>query len=287
MERGAKKLRLADNVKRSGIASCRIEDTWRALAAEVAGLIPKAVKLQIDRNEDASIDHRTLNALGEGKPFLCELPFRRMFFERTVEVKGRQYLIGALAHQVSRDNCELPAEDIGDWQKVIIFNSLVLGWRSRRALLVPELMAVGLDAEGRYQGWRSWGADEATHIWGMYPMAEAVRAIAWLNAGNVELIDEPLPLHKRRGKAIRMAHPGPGLRYKILRVRRSKGQRNERPERPDYFERPYHQVMGHLKVYTREKPLFGKHPGQWLWSDYWRGDMGAGMIIKDYEEPPQ
>jgi hypothetical protein len=45
---------------------------------------------------------------------------------------------------------------------------------------------------------------------------------------------------------------------------------------------PIHTVRGHVKTYTAEKPLMGKHVGQWWWEPQIRGNAKYGIIEKEY-----
>ncbi len=46
---------------------------------------------------------------------------------------------------------------------------------------------------------------------------------------------------------------------------------------------PLHSIMRHEKTYTKERPLFGKHVGTFLWQPQMRGDAKNGIIEKDYK----
>lgn len=45
---------------------------------------------------------------------------------------------------------------------------------------------------------------------------------------------------------------------------------------------PLHLCRGHFKTFTAEKPLLGKHTGQYWWQPHVRGDEKNGTIKKDY-----
>lgn len=44
-----------------------------------------------------------------------------------------------------------------------------------------------------------------------------------------------------------------------------------------------HLRMGHFKMFTRERPLFGKHVGVYWWGPHWAGRNRNGVVMKDYE----
>jgi hypothetical protein len=75
------------------------------------------------------------------------------------------------------------------------------------------------------------------------------------------------------------------FRYKVLKVMVPKNRKkyvyDEKME-PKMTTMPVHIVMAHEKTYTKEKPLFGKYVGSWLWQDFTRGTPENGFITKDY-----
>lgn len=44
-----------------------------------------------------------------------------------------------------------------------------------------------------------------------------------------------------------------------------------------------HQVRGHFKTFTAEKPLLGKHVGTYWWGWNVRGDADNGIVVSDYK----
>lgn len=46
---------------------------------------------------------------------------------------------------------------------------------------------------------------------------------------------------------------------------------------------PLHSIMGHRKTYVKERPLFGRYVGTYIWKPQMRGDVKHGIIEKDYE----
>lgn len=43
-----------------------------------------------------------------------------------------------------------------------------------------------------------------------------------------------------------------------------------------------HFCRGHFKMFTKEKPLFGRHHGLYWWQPHVRGDRKSGVVMKDY-----
>jgi len=50
----------------------------------------------------------------------------------------------------------------------------------------------------------------------------------------------------------------------------------------------FHFCRGHFKIYTAEKPLFGKYVGTFWWDAHARGSIKTGIVTKDYNvNPPE
>ena len=74
--------------------------------------------------------------------------------------------------------------------------------------------------------------------------------------------------------------------YKIIEISKEKvTKKNVGSEKWGYkspIEKRYHYVRGHTKVYTKEKPLFGKTWGEFKWKEQVRGNKTLGIIEKEY-----
>jgi hypothetical protein len=94
-----------------------------------------------------------------------------------------------------------------------------------------------------------------------------------------ETVKPPAKLSKARQ---RRGHP-PMVSYRTLMIRPSKGSSaGERISLGD-GQSAAHIVRGHVKQYTQDAPLFGKHVGNWFWAPQLRGSEEHGTIIKDYK----
>lgn len=51
-------------------------------------------------------------------------------------------------------------------------------------------------------------------------------------------------------------------------------------------KRAMHFIRGHMKTFSADKPLFGKHTGTYWWSLNVRGDEAEGTVQKDYRVQP-
>jgi hypothetical protein len=109
-------------------------------------------------------------------------------------------------------------------------------------------------------------------------------ALVFLNCKNVVAHDVTPPRGKMRSCRNRPV-PRP-LAYKVLEIRpmqaaiAAAGSDGSAAGR-----RPLHICRGHLKDY-RERGLFGKHRGIYWWDHYVRGDVGRGVVFKDYNVSP-
>lgn len=86
-------------------------------------------------------------------------------------------------------------------------------------------------------------------------------------------------------------------------AKQPKKSRRKRPDRADYHvivlprkaysgdsyttdehgRRRLHCVRGHVKTFTAERPLLGKHVGSYWWSDQLRGNPDLGVVEADYK----
>lgn len=102
-----------------------------------------------------------------------------------------------------------------------------------------------------------------------------------LNAKNIlfEQIDAPDKLNKKRHKNGNL----PICSYKILKVDLKIFQKNKNNKHETVGSNRVHLCRGHFKLFTEEKPMFGRHVGLYWWEPHVRGRNRKGMITKDYE----
>jgi hypothetical protein len=118
-------------------------------------------------------------------------------------------------------------------------------------------------------------------------------SITLLNCKNVST-ERHTPTPKWK-KICTKKHGIPPVVFKTLKVDmfRSVKKTDRKPEDNLGLRRKLHAVRGHLirghiRTYTKEKPLFGKVVGSFFVEGYWknshhRGNMEEGMVIKDYK----
>lgn len=110
-----------------------------------------------------------------------------------------------------------------------------------------------------------------------------LQAHALLACKNVDT--ETVVPSDRLSKARRRRHPdkAPLTRYKTLVIRPPKGARHEaRRIGLGDGQTAEHIARGHVKHYTADRPLFGKHVGNWYWEQQVRGNPSRGSVVKDY-----
>lgn len=114
----------------------------------------------------------------------------------------------------------------------------------------------------------------------------ALTLFSLLNARNVttEPVSPPAKLNRarvRNGKA-------PLMTYHVLRVAPLRALRQGAPASTSGASLPLHWVRGHFKVFTAERPLFGRLAGRFWWQPMLHGRDRSRRVEKDYlvQEPP-
>lgn len=113
----------------------------------------------------------------------------------------------------------------------------------------------------------------------LYLMSKTFRL---LNCRNIisEVVTPSVLINKMREKKNKL----PVYEYRVLKVILPKhlGKSTGRPNTVPLNSLPLHTCEGHFKTYTKERPLFGKHAGEFWWPDQVRGDKKNGIIEKEY-----
>lgn len=107
-------------------------------------------------------------------------------------------------------------------------------------------------------------------------------ALALMSCTNVQLIDEfPLSslsqIHEKKYRE-------PLVKFKTVRIRPNRISKSgrEKQEPAKHLDLPLTVHHGHFKVFTPERPLFGKYTGTFWWHQHVRGSAKNGINIKDY-----
>lgn len=110
-------------------------------------------------------------------------------------------------------------------------------------------------------------------------------ALMLLNAKNIGAQDhthrEIVKTTTKKGKSKKRKIKIPALTYKTL-VLKPFGKKQKKLQDQGLWDNKLHLCRGHFKVYTAEKPLFGKYVGVFWWQPQIRGSEDRGTIVKDY-----
>ena len=82
----------------------------------------------------------------------------------------------------------------------------------------------------------------------------------------------------------RLLKKRPFLEYYILELKTTASNSQKLPAKELWSNR-IHFCRGHMKTYTKERPLFGSIIGRYWWPPHVRGKKEKGVIIKDYQIP--
>jgi hypothetical protein len=111
----------------------------------------------------------------------------------------------------------------------------------------------------------------------MYFILESM--VLFLNCKNIResIVYPPEKLNKKRLRNGKV----PLFSYKTLHVvsglKPSKGSQEALGN-----HNRIHLCRGHIKVFTEDKPLLGKHVGMYYWDSHVRGQNREGIVVKDY-----
>jgi hypothetical protein len=105
-------------------------------------------------------------------------------------------------------------------------------------------------------------------------------ALLFLNCKNIGL-ETVVAKPKKIKWWLKKSKPIKPYEYKIL-ILKPIGKKQEAKAAQGLWNQKLHTCMGHWKIYTKEKPLFGKYVGKYWWQSMFRGDKTKGVIDKDY-----
>lgn len=111
-----------------------------------------------------------------------------------------------------------------------------------------------------------------------------VAALSLMNARNVGM--ETVQVNPKL-KAARLRRGKPhGVEYHVLKLHpfasfRKQARSGDEPEQSGLV--PIHWVRGHFKVYSEQRPLFGRYHGGFWWQPHLAGRDEQRIIEKSYE----
>lgn len=139
--------------------------------------------------------------------------------------------------------------------------------------LVESTVFNGLSPDGDFT--INLNKDER-RVWATGMVLPAMWAIGLMNCKNVSLEERSTEKATRKQRRRR-----PGISYHTIIL---PGQQHQGTGRGDGAARiAQHQVRGHFKTFTAERPLMGKLVGTYWWGWQLRGSRENGMVISDYK----
>lgn len=131
---------------------------------------------------------------------------------------------------------------------------------------------------------RPMSVDQATKFLRVL-MYTVFMTCSFMHTKNVtrRVIPAPPPPRKRnRHKA-----PRARVRYHVLNIEPMRQiLHHEGRSHEVGLEKALHKCRGHFKVFTSDKPLFGKYVGRFWWKPHERGSSEAGVVLKDFDITP-
>ena len=115
--------------------------------------------------------------------------------------------------------------------------------------------------------------------------AGTLELLVRLNCINVRTEPCAYIVKKAKKKRRRIIRPAKKVIARTLVVRNSKKQivYDSAAQASQEPSMRMHTVHGHARIYTKERPLFGKYAGQFWIPDHVRGSTAIGLVEKDYE----
>lgn len=117
-------------------------------------------------------------------------------------------------------------------------------------------------------------------------MWPGIIAVGWLNCKNVT-IDTHIALNvqpiqrRKKGKARPFRAPS-AIDFHTIRLPGQPMVRTSTPRGGHHAPPRLHEVRGHFKTFTADKPLMGRHVGTFWWGWQVRGNPNRGRTITDY-----
>lgn len=106
-------------------------------------------------------------------------------------------------------------------------------------------------------------------------------AFSFMNCKNVSMIENIPP--EKLSKKHQKRYGSPMSRYYTIGIKPMMGRRSSGDQGGEHHAPSLHIRRGHFKVFTEDKPLFGRHVGTYWWDAAVVGRKEAGQVSKDYE----
>lgn len=242
-------------------------------------------------------------------------PYEACWFEWTTAVKKRDDVPEDFSGELDEQLVEIMLNMEGDARVGVQLTSnhdQEAGWSlyfqffvrigdNNPPLMMPLAYVVKLDTDSYFTGIQKYVEDEIHPVFAALAtnvlqedilqknVDTVLYALGLLNCKNIVTIQRGgLPDGMKRSRHRKRTH-----RYYILQIRPMREvirieDNQERNEESVSDDLSFHFCRGHFKIYTAEKPLFGKYVGTFWWDAHARGSIKKGSVTKDYSiSPPE
>lgn len=173
--------------------------------------------------------------------------------------------------------------DDGDEPRFILEAMIFIGSKQTRKVDGVLNLVMYLDHQGKYTGNPSAllvSSNTAQELELFFPFA---LALSLMNCKNVELIEDQRHLTRQERRRMER-EKRPLITYKWLHIKQLRKQvdRDFAQQETKHTNR-LHFVRAHWATYTKDSPLFGKYEGTFFKPSHVRGNLVAGIALKDYK----
>lgn len=241
-------------------------------------------------------------------------PYESCWFEWTTSVKKRDDVPEDFSGDLDEKMLDIMMNmegDARDGVKLKSTHSDEEGWSlsfqfisrigNNPPLMFPLAYIVKLDTDGIFVSIKKYVEDEIHPIFKTLA-SEVLRdnvlqkhidtvlyALGLLNCKNIVTMERGgQPEDIRRSRHRKWVHRHYILKIHPMRKVTKIEYDKKEAEESESEDLSFHFCRGHFKIYTAERPLFGKYVGTFWWDAHARGSINKGIVTKDYNiNPPE
>lgn len=165
-----------------------------------------------------------------------------------------------------------------------MMNAIPIRQWSKHDIEPMSMFAVAIDGKGKAIGDLIPGIESQDTEVGRrrlrFAMATSLLALTFCHCRNIKLIPHDPEKAVQRQRIRREKRPL--LRYHTLSIDGVRKLFEKHGAKEHGFMHAMHFCHGHFKTFTPERPLLGRHVGQFWWGDQVRGTGSEGIVTKDY-----
>ena len=237
-------------------------------------------------------------------------PYENCWFEWTKSVKRRDDVPEDFSGEFDDQMLDIMMNMEGDARIGIKLSSNRIdseGWNlyfqfflrigNNLPLMFPLAYMAELDSEGFFVSMRKYIEEGINPIFNALtnevlqddmlqkPVDTVFYALGLLNCKNIVIMErggQPVGIKRNRNR--KWVHRHYILQIRPMREIAKIEYEDKKPEEENESQDlSFHFCRGHFKVYTTEKPLFGKYVGTFWWDAHARGSIKKGIVTKDYD----